>query len=410
MRLALSLLSLAAAAMALSVPQKRFDFENTKTLGVNLGGWFVLEPYITPTLFQPYGDDVVDEYHLTQRLGKDQAQSVLEQHWQTWYTENDFKDIAAAGLNTVRIPIGYWAFLMLDDDPYVAGQIKYLDLALQWARNHNLQVWIDLHGAPGSQNGFDNSGLRDSIQYQTDTNIGVTLTALQAIFDKYGAASYLDVVAGIEFLNEPLGPVLDMNQLKNFYEWAYKNARSVTQNTLIIHDAFQPFEYWNGFMPTGAEYYNIVLDHHHYQVFSQGELERSLDDHISVACNWGWDAKKEDKWNVCGEFSAALTDCALWLNGVGRGARWSGDYDSSSLTNSCAQYTSSDVWTADYRQSVRRYMEAQLDAFEQTGGWIFWNWKTEDAIDWDMARLIQAGVFPQPLSDRQYPNQCGYSS
>ncbi|GEQ67684.1 hypothetical protein JCM33374_g1349 [Metschnikowia sp. JCM 33374] len=408
MRLSIALLSLATAISALAVPEKRFDFQREKTLGVNLGGWFVLEPYINPSLFKPYGDEIVDEYHLTKKLGKAQAQSLLESHWQGWYTEQDFINMANVGLNTVRIPIGYWAFLTLDDDPYVSGQQKYFDLALEWARKHNLQVWVDLHGAPGSQNGFDNSGLRGQIEYQTDTNINVTLTALQMIFNKYGTEEYSDVVAGIEFLNEPLGPMSDMNQLKNFYLWAYKNARSVTKNTLIIHDAFQPFNYWDGFMTHQGGYENVVLDHHHYQVFSQGELSRDINQHIEVACSWGKGAKTEDKWNVCGEFSAALTDCALWLNGVGRGARWSGDYDGSSLSNSCAPYTSEHNWTPEYRQNVRRYMEAQLDAYEQTGGWIFWNWKTEDAIDWDMARLIGAGVFPQPFSDRHYPNQCGF--
>lgn len=408
MRFAFSLLSLATAISAMAVQSKRFDYQNEKVLGVNLGGWFVLEPYINPSLFKPYGDELVDEYHFTQKLGKQQASSVLNAHWLTWYTEQDFKNIAAAGLNTVRIPIGYWAFVPLPDEPYVTGQEAYFDKALEWSRAHNLKVWVDLHAAPGSQNGFDNSGLRGQIKYQTDANINVTLTALQYIFNKYGAKEYLDVVSGIEFLNEPLGPVSDMNQLKNFYEWAYGNARSVTENTLIIHDAFQPFEYWNGFMVNDPKYHNVVLDHHHYQVFSTQELDRTIDEHVEVACSWGKGAKTEDKWNVCGEFSAALTDCALWLNGVGRGARWSGDLDGSYLKNVCAPYTSSDNWTPEYKQNVRRYVEAQLDAFEQTGGWIFWNWKTEDAIDWDMARLIGAGAFPMPLSDRHYPNQCGF--
>ncbi|OBA20709.1 glycoside hydrolase [Metschnikowia bicuspidata var. bicuspidata NRRL YB-4993] len=389
MRLAYSLLSL------------------TTVLGVNLGGWFVLEPYMTPSFFEPYNDEIVDEYHLTQKLGQKDAQKLLEKHWKSWYTEKDFREIAAAGLNTVRIPIGYWAFVLLQDDPYVTGQQKYLDKAIDWARKHNLKIWIDLHGAPGSQNGFDNSGLRDQIEYQTDGNIKATLTALQSIFNKYGDEKYLDVISGIEMLNEPFGPLSDMNQLKNFYGWANANARSVTKNTLVFHDAFQSFNYWDDFFTTDA-YSNVIVDHHHYQVFSQLELEMTIDEHILVACGWGTSALTESVTNVCGEFSAALTDCAPWLNGVGRGARWSGDYDSSSLSNLCTAYTHLSDWTAEHTENVRKYIEAQLDAFELTGGWIFWNWKTEDAIDWDMARLIAAGVFPQPLSDRKYPNQCGF--
>jgi aryl-phospho-beta-D-glucosidase BglC (GH1 family) len=50
----------------------------------------------------------------------------------------------------------------------MSGAYEYLKLAVNWAQQLNLkvggpfprtncQVMIDLHGAPGSQNGFDNS-------------------------------------------------------------------------------------------------------------------------------------------------------------------------------------------------------------------------------------------------------------
>ncbi|SGZ53783.1 CIC11C00000005718 [Sungouiella intermedia] len=407
----LSFLTLATAALGLSLPKKRstlWDYANDKVQGVNLGGWFVLEPYITPSLFEKFDEVPVDEYHFTQALGKDQALKVLQNHWLSWYTEDDFKAIKQAGLNHVRIPIGYWAFRLLDDDPYVQGQVEYLDQAIEWARNNDLKVWVDLHGAPGSQNGFDNSGLRDEIGFQSSNNIEVTLTALQDIFDKYGGWDYEDVITGIELLNEPLGPSADLNQLKNFYQWGYKNMRSVSVNNVIIHDAFMPYNYWDKELTSNGGYWDVILDHHHYQVFSSGELSRSIDDHISVACSWGTGAKSEYHWNVAGEFSAALTDCAYWLNGVNRGARWEGNYDGSSYHGLCDSYVSVDLWTDSHKSDVRKYLEAQLDAFEQTAGWIFWNWKCEDAIDWDLSKLIDAGVFPQPLNDRQYPNQCGF--
>lgn len=405
-----SLMSAAAALAIDNILDKRsWDYQNAKVYGVNLGGWFVLEPYITPSLFQGFGTNIpVDEYHFTKALGKEKALEVLTKHWLTWYTEEDMKAIAQAGLNTVRIPIGYWAFELLGDDPYVQGQVIYLDQAIQWARKYKLAVWVDLHGAPGSQNGFDNSGLRDQIGYQSDQNIDLTLTVLQRIFNKYGGADYADVISGIELLNEPLGPNSDMNQVKNFYQWGYHNMRSVSSNTVVIHDAFMQPNYWDDIMTVDQGYWGVVVDHHHYQVFSPGELLRNIDEHVQVACGWGRSAKGESKWNVCGEFSAALTDCALWLNGVGRGARWSGDYDNSPNYGLCLMYINPTEWSQDHRANIRRYIEAQLDAFEQTGGWIFWNWKCEKAIDWNMRDLILQGAFPQPLTDRKYPNQCGF--
>lgn len=125
-----------------------FDYNNDKVRGVNLGGWFVLEPWITPSIFD-VGDTVVDEYTYTQSLGKTQALSNLQSHWNSWITQSDFSAIAAAGLNHVRIPIGYWAVAPLDGDPYVQGQLDVLDQAITWARNAGIKVLLDLHGGTG---------------------------------------------------------------------------------------------------------------------------------------------------------------------------------------------------------------------------------------------------------------------
>ena len=35
----------------------------------------------------------------------------------------------------------------------------------------------------------------------------------------------------------------------------------------MIHDAFQPLSYWNGFMPP-PQWQGVILDTHIYQVFS----------------------------------------------------------------------------------------------------------------------------------------------
>jgi len=135
----------------MEIRQKRqltFNYNDDKVRGVNLGGWFVLEPWITPSIFAPWanGGGVVDEYTFTQTLGKQEAQNRLNIHWDTWITQEDMNEIASMGLNHVRIPIGYWALNPLDGDPYVQGQVPYLDRAIGWARTAGLKVMLDLHG------------------------------------------------------------------------------------------------------------------------------------------------------------------------------------------------------------------------------------------------------------------------
>lgn len=356
----------------------------------------------------------VDEYHYTQYLGKDEASNRLNQHWSTFYTEQDFYDIASYGLNHVRIPIGYWAYIQFDDDPYVFGADIYLEQAIGWARNAGLKVWIDLHGAPGSQNGFDNSGLRDSINWQNGNNVDITLSVLNIISQKYGTEDYSDVVVGIELLNEPLGPSLDMSRVKDFYLQGYDVVRNSShERAVIFHDAFQALNYWNGddFMRL-PDYYFSILDHHQYQVFSPGEVSRSIDEHVSVACGIGSSMQSEYHWRVTGEWSGALTDCAKWLNGVGRGARYDGSYNNNGQTSywvgSCDCRQDITTWSDQAKADTRKYIEAQLEAYDQGAGWIFWCYKTETTLEWDFKRLVDGGLFPYPFDQRQYPNVCGF--
>lgn len=102
---------------------------------------------------------IVDEWTLCNVLGNQTAHDeVLKPHWDSWVGLADFQKIKASGFNLVRIPVGHWAY---DDlGPYARGAAPYIDKAIGWARQTGLKVMIDLHGAPGSQNGFDNSGHR----------------------------------------------------------------------------------------------------------------------------------------------------------------------------------------------------------------------------------------------------------
>lgn len=391
-----------------------FDYGKDKLRGVNLGGWFILEPFINPSLFNEGFDSShlpVDEYHLTQAWGKDKASKVLDSHWDSWISEDDFAQISSWGLNAVRIPIGYWALVQRDEDPYVQGQLKYLDRALGWARKHNIKAWIDLHGVPGSQNGFDNSGQRDVYDWQNEQypqNIQQSYEALEKISNKYATESYYDVVAGIELVNEPLGSILDMDKLHDYYNKGYQKVRSQGIQNVIVHDAFKPAGYYADWLQPEDGYWNVVLDHHEYQVFDIGQLKLSTDEHVQAACELGRNFTTETLNGVVGEWSAAMTDCAPLLNGVYKGARYDGTFDGTAGVGSCDGVNDVNTWSDESKQNVRKFAEAQMDAWEQRSGWFYWTYKTENTIEWDLHSLISHGIFPQPVTDRQYGNQCGF--
>ncbi|KAK4995410.1 hypothetical protein LTR28_000533, partial [Elasticomyces elasticus] len=325
----------------------KFNYNGEKVRGVNLGGWFVLEPWITPSIFEATPDNVVDEYTLCQTLGKSEALNRLSKHWNTWITQDDFNQIAAAGLNHVRIPIGYWSVSPIDGEP---------------------------RQTPGSQNGFDNSGRRGGVGWTQGNTVSQTITALNKIRDDHASHP---AVAAIELLNEPMGPSLNMDVVRQFYMDGWGNLQS-SKVAITIHDAFEGVTSWNGW---GSGMWALLLDTHHYEIFDYGSLGMSPTDHVHTACGFGAQMASNNKWTVAGEWTGALTDCAKWLNGRGKGARYDGTLDGGSPIGSCAgKYSGTVAGLSDAdRGNIRRFIEAQLDAFEKAQGWIFWTWKNEAA-------------------------------
>lgn len=149
-----------------------------------------------------------------------------------------------------------WAYEKFDNDPYIQGAAPYLDKAIGWARQTNLKVHIDLHGAPGSQNGYDNSGHRiqtaDSLGFTRGDTVKQTLKVLEKIANKYAKGEYQDVVVAIELLNEPLpGRLTGTGDVAQFSKDGYGKVREVSSTPVIIHDAFQEASFWNNVLPPG---------------------------------------------------------------------------------------------------------------------------------------------------------------
>lgn len=81
--------------------------------GTNIGGWMVLEPWITPSLFYRFlgkgqKDAAMDSWTLCEALGPEEGNKVMRAHWDTWYTEEHIKNLSSRGVDMVRLPIGDW--------------------------------------------------------------------------------------------------------------------------------------------------------------------------------------------------------------------------------------------------------------------------------------------------------------
>jgi glucan 1,3-beta-glucosidase len=132
--------------------------------------------------------NVKDEYTYGQKYGSAAASQRLKQHWDTFVTEPDFARMKSYGLNHVRIPIGYWGVpgIMNLTEPFATGQYPYLLKAVGWAQKYGLKVIVDLHGAPASQNGFDNSGRMGKIGWhQSQYDVDKTLRTLKYMINDF---------------------------------------------------------------------------------------------------------------------------------------------------------------------------------------------------------------------------------
>lgn len=149
---------------------------------------------------------------------------------------------------TSRIPLGYWSVPLTSPDtnyttsvsPYTPGAWPYFLQALGWARNHSIHVIVDLHGAPGSQNGYDNSGQRTNnpVWATNPANISRTLDIIT-----YLAKNIAGLVDVIELLNEPAGYSSDEfpDTVRQYWSDGYDAVRQQNGGVkVMIGNAFLP--------------------------------------------------------------------------------------------------------------------------------------------------------------------------
>lgn len=148
------LLTQAAALSALAAPALAWLPANLPIRGVNLGSMFVFEPWIASNTWSSMCGSAESEFDCVQTLGQDAANTAFASHWGSWITSDDFTTMTSYGLNTVRIPVGYWmmeSLVYADSEYFPQGGLAYLENICDWAANAGMYIIIDLHGAPGAQ-------------------------------------------------------------------------------------------------------------------------------------------------------------------------------------------------------------------------------------------------------------------
>ena len=411
---------------------KEWKYGTDVIRGVNLGGWLSIEPFITPSFFSQYNthDNIIDEYTLTQKLGAAKSKTTLEQHYSSFVSEQTFANIQAAGFDHVRIPLSYWAVTTYDGDPYLANvSWRYLLRGIEWARQHGLRVNLDLHGAPGSQNGWNHSGRQGAINWLNGTdgtlNGDRTIAIHKQLSTFFTQPRYKNVITMYGLVNEPRMVALDAATV---IAWSQTAITAIRNNgftgIIVFGDGFMGLDKWQGQLQGIS---NLLLDVHQYVIFNVEQIVLNHHDKINFACG-GWTAQALRSQNtatgfgptLCGEWSQADTDCALYLNNVGIGSRWEGTLnmvstpgssgDGSVLSPTCptssCSCTSANAAASSYSQEYKDWLlmfaEAQMHSFEQGWGWFYWTWQVESAVQWSYSAGMAAGTLPKLAYQRDF--------
>lgn len=362
-----------------------------KICGVNLGNWLVLEKWMDINIFA--GCESEDETWLIRDLEEEKYNQRVKIHRDSFITEADFKELQTHGVNLVRIPVPY--FIFGDRKPF-SGCIEYLDKAFQWAEKYDIQIMIDLHTVPGSQNGYDNGGLTGVCKWSKNPEeVEFVLSVLERLAERYKDKKNL---YGIEVLNEPIsflvwvtspsfGKARDKDEakgssyvsltfLKKFYLEAYQRLRSILpeDKTIIFHDGFR-LGSWKKFIKTN-DFKNVILDTHVY-IFA-------MENFVPLHLFWvyklyiGWN--KRQIRNVSKYIPVVVGE---WCN-----------------SNKYAGNAKSEV----QQQRFIRVANEQLKAWSISAGYIYWSYQLwrdrKEPMDeqwkesWDLARCWKRGWMP----------------
>ena len=383
--------------------------------GVNLGNWLGLEKWMSPALFE--GTTAEDEYYLPRQLSKEVYEARIKIHRAEYITERDFTRIKSMGMDAVRIPVPY--FIFGDREPFI-GCVEELDKAFCWAEKYGLQILIDLHTAPDSQNGFDNGGISGVCKWsQEPDEVEFELSVLERLAKRYGTRPGL---WGIEILNEPIledmWTTMDvanrykpadpekargsrpntMEFIRSFYLEAYDRIRKYMpdEKYVVIHDAFE-LKAWKEFMRED-KYKNVVLDTHQYLMVAEAlGCEQNVESYTAyIRGTLAKDIEEMQQYFpvICGEWCL--------FNSLACGCDTKGGQ---SVLNGVEGAPAEVVSPEEKKRIYSALAKEQLDAWKKGSGYFYWSYKLlVDTVNdagwigwdsWDFGRCTDFGWFPK---------------
>ncbi|KAF2973564.1 hypothetical protein GQX73_g69 [Xylaria multiplex] len=376
---------------------RRWLLGDDKIRGVNLGSLFIIEEWFAKDEWASMGcKGYYDEWSCVKALGQEAANAAWDTHWKSWVTQSDITKIASYGLNTIRIPIGFWIKedLVLSDEYYPRGGLKYLDRLVGWARDAGLYIIMDLHGAPGSQSPneeFTGHGTANP-GFFTDANYERANKFLEWMTERIHTNDAYSTVGMLEVINEPIKRRVNAtdadDMLERFYPAAWDRIRGRENKLGIAKEDKLHIQYMGSNWGSGhpEKYLNdttgLYFDDHVYWKFDTRSGTNKTS-YINATCN----LYRPEADVIVGEFSLSVAS-ALQNND---------EFGIQGHPENIAFYTD--------------YFTSQVSIYEKSGGWVFWNWKCNwinqfNDWRWCYKTAVEAGAIPKDASKAASLSPC----
>jgi glucan 1,3-beta-glucosidase len=367
-----------------------------------------------PHLLDTTHDYPADEYTLYQSFDNPSlAKEYMTFHWDNFVTKADIQTLQHSGVTHIRVPVPHYMMGdILPEEPWIDGQWLYFVRFVGWARQYGLQVWIDLHTAPGSQNGFDNSGQtlsQATCQHwiSSETNVQRTVQAIRDISQAIMDDNLRDVVTGFGILNEPYMDC-DMEKVKQFNRDAFHAVRNIMGSDTAVYmaDSFNATQ-WNHGWWTDPDIYNgTFLDSHYYHVFAEHERALNPKQHIAYTC-----AKlSRETASCCYQDPPKDTQVSRGISRII--GEWSAAYDTlpvnmlndimANIAKNGEALQMSRELSKERQAFLKQLVQAQMVTYENvdsgvSSGWFYWTLKMEGGAfaEWDFLRGVTEGWIPK---------------
>ena len=201
--------------------------------GFGLGGWLVPEGYMlhNQAWIEGFESPTDIENHVLDLVGPDAAAEFWELYRANYVAQVDIDKIAEWGFNHIRVPFHYKQFYDSTGTEVPMGY-AIVDELISWCEPYNMYIILDMHCAPGAQNGGPISDSDGTARlWLEDGYKELTVQIWKEIATYYSDNT---LIGGYDLINEPVLPGgVSLEEFKQLYVDITEAIREVDNNHLI---------------------------------------------------------------------------------------------------------------------------------------------------------------------------------